>query len=80
MSDELDKAGWITLILTWFIGVWQWIVQHGNETIVVISGLLGITFLIFKIRLTILEHKLKQKKLDRYKNIWGIDQKFFDKN
>lgn len=66
MSEpEANKVGWFALIITWLMGVWNWITEHGNEVIVVISGILGIVFLVFKIKLTYKEYKIKTRELEK---------------
>lgn len=64
-QPETEKIGWLVLITTWLMGIWNWITENGDEIIVIISGLLGILFLVFKIRLTITEYKIKQKELKK---------------
>ncbi len=64
-QPETEKIGWAALIATWLMGLWNWVTENGNETIVVISGILGIIFLILKIRLTIKEYKIKSKELEK---------------
>ncbi len=64
-SPEANHIGWLSFILTMFVGAWNWITENGNEAIVICSGLLGIVFLFFKIKLTITEYKIKQKELKK---------------
>lgn len=64
-QPETEKVGWAALIATWLMGIWNWITEHGNETIVVISGILGIIFLVLKIKLTYKEYRIKTKELDK---------------
>ncbi len=59
-----NKFGWLTLIVTWVGGAWNWLTEYGNELMVIISGLVGLFFLILKIRIAKIELKLKQKELE----------------
>lgn len=67
-NPETDKIGWLVVLTGWFMGLWNWLTEHGNETIVVISGILGMIFLFFKIKLTVTEYKIKRKELKKLEN------------
>jgi hypothetical protein len=62
-NDGANQVGWLSLFIAYCGIVWDWISEHGNETIVIISGILGIIFLFFKIKISRIELKLKQKEL-----------------
>lgn len=64
-QPETEKAGWLVVITSWLIGMWNWITEHGNEVIVIITGILGVIFLIFKIKLTVKEYRIKSKELEK---------------
>lgn len=67
-QPETEKVGWIVVLTTWIMGIWNWVSEHGNESIVVISGILGIIFLFFKIKLTFTELKIKRRELKKLEN------------
>jgi hypothetical protein len=64
-NDGANQVGWLSLIIGFFGSIWNWVLQHGNETIVIISGILGIIFLFLKIRISRIELKLKKEELKR---------------
>lgn len=70
-QSEIVKASWFVAFASWLTSIWNWFTNHGSETIVIISGLLGIVLLSVSIavkrkesKLKDLELKIKQKELD----------------
>lgn len=66
-SPEVNGLGWAAVLLGWCLGFVQYITEHGNNIIVGISGVMGIIFLYYKIRIIIIEYreKLESRKKKR---------------
>lgn len=74
-QPETSKLGYVVILTTWLAGVWSWITEHGNQTVVTVTGLGGLILLYFAIRakkkentLKDLEIKIKQKELENLDN------------
>jgi hypothetical protein len=64
-SPEVNGIGWTAVVAAWFLAGVQWITEHGNGLIVGVSGLLGIIFLVHKIKMIRIELRLKKKELEK---------------
>lgn len=66
-TPEGNGTGWFITLLSFIASIWSYIMDHNNEILFAISGIsgvLGLLFLVLKIRLIILEYKIKKKEYD----------------
>lgn len=65
VSSFADLGGKATVLATVSMKAWNWIpgVQDINEGLIFVTGILGLVYLVVKIRGGLLDNKIKRKKL-----------------
>lgn len=61
-----EAGGILSVLATFLMNIWNWIsVKDINEFIVLITGIIGLVYMFFKARQSILDYRMKKKEYER---------------